>query len=510
MALPQPTLDALSVVGSATIGYVPILTVGSGSQNVLTVTPGANTSSPVVFSFTVGNSGGAQINPGSGGLKIGSTGTGVVTMGGLVLGQNNNYSSSGTTFNRAINVLANPTGSFNASGGFGGFYSLSIGGDAMAATNTQGISGLKVGLGSGTGISGTRYAIHGDLNIAHVDSLSAAPAHVVSLFTGALSVSYGGTSPNSGSSRGSFFGINPNIVLASGATNLSGLIGQETNLAIRSGASAQEKVGLQIVKTTLDRVAAGDLETDVAIRVLDQGDTSIPAWQNIYDIGGWLAQWPASTTSTLIRARPTNGSALGAKGYQVKRPFADTGLDFYRVSFTSYSARLPGLSVNPAGNLSANALKISTSGATTSLDAVLQTSSLSSIASGGTNYYAGDIVNTDDGTIFSVATVGTSPGAITGLTLLVAGYSSSPPTNPVALRNGSGASATVNLTWTAQTTLSINPGGATVRLGSGAWSANGTVATAMSSLGPTGSHTTIQEWFVVKNASGTVRYIPAY
>jgi hypothetical protein len=32
----------------------------------------------------------------------------------------------------------------------------------------------------------------------------------------------------------------------------------------------------------------------------------------------------------------------------------------------------------------------------------------------------------------------------------------------------------------------------------------------MSSLGPTGSHTTIQEWFTVKNASGTVRYIPAF
>jgi hypothetical protein len=40
--------------------------------------------------------------------------------------------------------------------------------------------------------------------------------------------------------------------------------------------------------------------------------------------------------------------------------------------------------------------------------------------------------------------------------------------------------------------------------------ANGTVATAMSSLGPTGAHTTVQEWFAVKNASGTIRYIPAF
>ena len=40
--------------------------------------------------------------------------------------------------------------------------------------------------------------------------------------------------------------------------------------------------------------------------------------------------------------------------------------------------------------------------------------------------------------------------------------------------------------------------------------ANGSVATALSSLGPTGSHATVQEWFAVKNASGTVRYIPAF
>lgn len=33
---------------------------------------------------------------------------------------------------------------------------------------------------------------------------------------------------------------------------------------------------------------------------------------------------------------------------------------------------------------------------------------------------------------------------------------------------------------------------------------------AAASVGPTGSHTTVQEWLAVKNASGVVRYIPAY
>ena len=40
--------------------------------------------------------------------------------------------------------------------------------------------------------------------------------------------------------------------------------------------------------------------------------------------------------------------------------------------------------------------------------------------------------------------------------------------------------------------------------------ANGSVATAMSSVGPTGSHTTIQEWFTITDAAGTTRYIPGF
>lgn len=40
--------------------------------------------------------------------------------------------------------------------------------------------------------------------------------------------------------------------------------------------------------------------------------------------------------------------------------------------------------------------------------------------------------------------------------------------------------------------------------------ANGSVATVLGSVGPTGAHTTVQEWIVVKGSSGNVRYIPAF
>jgi hypothetical protein len=44
----------------------------------------------------------------------------------------------------------------------------------------------------------------------------------------------------------------------------------------------------------------------------------------------------------------------------------------------------------------------------------------------------------------------------------------------------------------------------------GTFAANGTTGTTMTSLGPAGAHTTVQEWFTITDASGTVRYIPAY
>lgn len=46
--------------------------------------------------------------------------------------------------------------------------------------------------------------------------------------------------------------------------------------------------------------------------------------------------------------------------------------------------------------------------------------------------------------------------------------------------------------------------------GSGAFTANGAVATALSSVGPTGSHTTVQEWLTITDSAGTVRYIPCF
>jgi len=54
-------------------------------------------------------------------------------------------------------------------------------------------------------------------------------------------------------------------------------------------------------------------------------------------------------------------------------------------------------------------------------------------------------------------------------------------------------------------------GTAYVRFGSAShFSANGAVTTALTGIGPTGSHTTVQEWLTIKNSSGIIRYIPCF
>ena len=75
---------------------------------------------------------------------------------------------------------------------------------------------------------------------------------------------------------------------------------------------------------------------------------------------------------------------------------------------------------------------------------------------------------------------------------------------------------TTNSTSTATGALTVAGGvgiAGALNVGTNLWhptSANASVATVLGSVGPTGSHTTVQEWFPIKNASGTIRYVPGF
>jgi hypothetical protein len=55
-----------------------------------------------------------------------------------------------------------------------------------------------------------------------------------------------------------------------------------------------------------------------------------------------------------------------------------------------------------------------------------------------------------------------------------------------------------------------NENGALALNSANSFAANGSVGTSVTSLGPTGSHTTIQEWLIVYDNNGTKRWAPLY
>lgn len=82
----------------------------------------------------------------------------------------------------------------------------------------------------------------------------------------------------------------------------------------------------------------------------------------------------------------------------------------------------------------------------------------------------------------------------------------------VGAANGSAPNISTTGTSDSNVDLKLSPkGSGNIQFNNAAsFSANGTVATAMSSLGPTGSHATIQTWLTIKDNGGVVRYIPCF
>lgn len=116
-------------------------------------------------------------------------------------------------------------------------------------------------------------------------------------------------------------------------------------------------------------------------------------------------------------------------------------------------------------------------------------------------------------------------GVVLGLFLVVAANAAAPQllTGPCQTPNGTTCNpvsqpqnlgdynAIIQEIWSwASNFLIFNSVGEPQFLGASAFAANGTVATTMTSLGPVGAHTTVQEWMAVIDTAGTRVFIPCY
>jgi hypothetical protein len=82
----------------------------------------------------------------------------------------------------------------------------------------------------------------------------------------------------------------------------------------------------------------------------------------------------------------------------------------------------------------------------------------------------------------------------------------------VVFGTATGSAPTIQSTGDTNLDLNLKANGTgTLQAGSsGSWSANGAVATALTSVGPTGAATTVQKWLTIKDNGGVIRYIPCF
>jgi hypothetical protein len=313
---------------------------------------------------------------------------------------------------------------------------------------------------------------------------------------------------------GAFFALNfiSNTDPTGTPTNLRQIGGIEINPAINAGASAAIRSGLTIA----DLIGA------------NQG-----FWDdNMIWLYGAGAKWRAAMMLGDTQAFPLDAGAGAIIAHNTGGAyFADTtqwGLSLDQLAFPAtgnpYDGGLfktKGASMDGAGTLRLGTTYFTSAATGIAIDAKGAVGTGASINTAGAwafsaSLSAGNYVFTGLGGVWSVTFNSSAvPTAVSVLVQPSIPSTASPPATitvtPASRMLIQSAPLVLNVTWnTTATELSLQPGGGTIKVGGGAVTANGAVATVLGSLGPAGSHTSPQEWFVIRNASGTVRYIPAF
>jgi hypothetical protein len=316
------------------------------------------------------------------------------------------------------------------------------------------------------------------------------------------------------SGAGEAYGFNA-VAFADAGSKWPSVNGAEIDVGVSSTATVTRRSGLRIVADNTGINAAG----------LPSGEDGA-IWLTSKNIAGSFKL--GINLSTYFGAAPllTTGSVIGATGAQTVANFADLSnltITGNIIKSASYNVTGAGL-VSATGLISSvNTSSLPAAGSLLHIGASNGSAAIGTIDSFGTGTftaYSEIDFRRANGTAAAPTAVQASDliGLFGGIGYGTSAYSSVPRAQ---LR----FTATENWTNTAQgekiAFLTTPAGGTSTAvafeiLDSGLIGfqtgivANGSVATTMSSLGPTGSHTTVQEWLTVKNAAGTTRYIPLY
>jgi hypothetical protein len=293
------------------------------------------------------------------------------------------------------------------------------------------------------------------------------------------------------------------------------LLNQENDIRLLAGNTADSK-GNIVTNCGINDAAHGTFE-DFAYCAA-ASPTITPGTggnKTIFQLGAYGAGLPwdpllSGTSIMQVLFNPTGNMPFGWL------PTVSYGFDLQGLLFGSRAWRSSGLEIDGAGQfpvLGPAAISHSTTGTKISVPNVRAVSA--TVAAGGSAYVLNEYLTDAMGNLWQVAS--RTGSAVATVTLIQTHYASAAPANPVATIGGNGTGCTLNLTTAATGQLTLGDTGQTVlvspgtlKVGASQMTANGAIATALSSVGPTGSHTTVQEWLTITNSAGTVRYIPCF
>jgi hypothetical protein len=253
------------------------------------------------------------------------------------------------------------TGSVSTAQGYAGV-------DFIANTDNMAVSGATVPVGyvarvlenAGTAtMTGNRAAFTAVENIYSATGNTSGTGFYEAAYFNAQA-----QSPDNGTSfsspGGHLFGMNANAHLTNGSTFWDQVITQENDIAIETGASANDLIGIQVVGGTLWTVQANRMSAGYLL----SNQVSAVGFQYGLVFGAYEGYWPMTTTGTLIGCYAHGGSgACGTVGYGID--FAGLGNGGSAITCTNYCFDSTGFKVDGSGNITGNSLNGTQIGNTT-------------------------------------------------------------------------------------------------------------------------------------------------
>ena len=458
-ALTTPTLTntgtlTVSGTGNALVvnnsAYVQgTVLVGTGVQNRITLTPGAN--STTASSITTQNTAGLIQGPG----PFQSTNN--------WLGRGSTFTYSGatsfSTSNMAIFAQSSLTGTVAPT------TAQSFPTVASFQSPSGNITGNVNTIVFATGVlqnTGGAAAVANQWEALDVALADTAPtndkaggtqgAWVAAQITRTASQNQGGTGAAPGTAFGANWGMDVICAATPAATNLALMNGIEINMSVQTGASVMRRAGLQISNPPNHTTRGAMWDNEILIL---RAVGSAP-FRNGLSFGGLLSPTTVGGNDSKVIAYEFAQDHMANAGI---------GVDFNDVTFTTAALRTPGFLVDPSGNINTGTAKLTATGTGLNFDVngVVGTGT-PTISAAGSGYSNPTIADDAYGGSYWLAA---PSGAVTTVLVLRQPiyFGSTPPTTLAltARAASTGTGCVLNASWTsARTDLALNPSGGNV------------------------------------------------